>query len=137
MPPRRASTPATSWSDTCSALDPKRHAIAIADGGLRPGVTLQLMVRDAPSATTELATVLEVAGLESAGEAFGGLLFTCGGRGQGMFGEPHHDAAAVERAFGPGFPVAGFAAGGEIGPVGGRSFLHGFSASSVLFAPRH
>lgn len=117
-------------------LDPKRHAISIADGALRPGVTLQLMVRDAPSATEELGNVLEVAGLESEGRAFGGLLFTCGGRGQGMFGEPHHDAAALERSFGPEFPVAGFAAAGEIGPVGGSPFLHGFSASSALFAPR-
>ena len=117
-------------------LDPKRHAVAIADDGLRTGTTLQLMVRDATSASAELESMLEVAGLASAGEALGGLLFTCGGRGQGMFGRPHHDAAAIERAFGPGFPLAGFAAAGEIGPIGGRSFLHGFSASVALLAPR-
>lgn len=117
-------------------LDPQRHAVAIADDGLRTGTTLQLMVRDATSASEELDAMLEVAGLASAGEALGGLLFTCGGRGQGMFGRPHHDAAAIERSFGPGFPVAGFAAAGEIGPIGGRSFLHGFSASVALLAPR-
>ena len=117
-------------------LDPKRHAVAIADDGLRTGTTLQLMVRDAASASNELNSMLEIAGLASAGEALGGLLVTCGGRGQGMFGRPHHDAAAIERSFGPGFPLAGFAAAGEIGPIGGRSFLHGFSASVALLAPR-
>ena len=118
-------------------LDPQRHAIAVADGGFRNGTTFQFMVRDGASAEAELASVLEVAGLESMGQASGGLLFTCGGRGQGMFGRPHHDAAAIESAFGPGFPLAGFAANGEIGPVGGRPFLHGFTASAAIFAPRN
>jgi small ligand-binding sensory domain FIST len=117
-------------------LDPQRHAIAVADGGFRNGTTFQFMVRDGASAEAELASVLEVAGLESMGQASGGLLFTCGGRGQAMFGRPHHDAASVEAAFGPGFPLAGFAANGEIGPVGGRPFLHGFTASAAIFAPR-
>lgn len=117
-------------------IDPKRHALAIADDGIRTGITLQLMVRDAPSATAELESVLDVAGLESGGAAFGGVSFTCGGRGQGMFGRPHHDAAALERRFGPGFPLVGFSANGEIGPVGGQPFLHGFTASTALFAPR-
>ena len=117
-------------------LDPQRHAIAVADGGFRNGTTFQFMVRDGASAEAELASVLEIAGLESMGQASGGLLFTCGGRGQAMFGRPHHDAASVEAAFGPGFPLAGFAANGEIGPVGGRPFLHGFTASAAIFAPR-
>ena len=117
-------------------LDPEQQAIAIADDALRPGSTIQLMVRDGASASAELDSVLEIAGLQAAGEAAGGLLFTCGGRGRGMFGRPHHDAAALERAFGPGFPVAGFSANGEIGVVGGEPFLHGFTASIALFAPR-
>ncbi len=117
-------------------LDPERHALAVADPELRAGATLQLMVRDADSARAELASVLEVAGLEASGAAFGGLLFTCGGRGQGMFGSADHDASAIERAFGPGFPLAGFSAGGEIGQVSGRPYLHGFTASAAFLAPR-
>jgi small ligand-binding sensory domain FIST len=31
-------------------------------------------------------------------------------------------------------PVAGFFAQGEIGPVGGRNFLHGYTASVALFS---
>lgn len=117
-------------------LDPQRHAIAVADNGIRVGSTVQFMVRDGASASAELDAVLEVAGLATAGQAAGGLLFTCSGRGHGLFGRPHHDAAALERSFGPGFPVAGFSAGGEIGPVGGTPFLHAFTASIALFAPR-
>lgn len=117
-------------------LDPKRHGVAIADDDLRAGSTLQLMVRDAGSATAELQSCLELAGLESMGQAVGGLLFTCGGRGRGMFNKEDHDAGLIESNFGPGFPVAGFSAGGEIGPVGGEPFLHGFTASSAFFVPR-
>ena len=62
----------------------------------------------------------------------GGLLFTCNGRGTRLFSEPNHDAKAVRAAAGP-LPVAGFFAQGELGPIGGQNFIHGFTASVVLF----
>ncbi|MEM8711977.1 MAG: FIST N-terminal domain-containing protein [Planctomycetota bacterium] len=117
-------------------LDPERHAVAVADDEIRAGTTLQLMVRDRDSARDEMHTQLEDAGLASLGEAAGGLLFTCGGRGQGMFGESNPDAAQVEARFGPGFPLAGFSAAGEIGEVSGEPFLHSFTASAAFFVPR-
>jgi small ligand-binding sensory domain FIST len=49
-----------------------------------------------------------------------------------MFGASDHDATAVEEELG-GAPAAGFFAAGEIGPVGGRSFLHGFTATIAVF----
>jgi small ligand-binding sensory domain FIST len=49
-----------------------------------------------------------------------------------MFGPCDHDAQAVEEELG-GAPAAGFFAAGEIGPVGGRSFLHGFTATVAVF----
>jgi small ligand-binding sensory domain FIST len=48
-----------------------------------------------------------------------------------MFGPCDHDAEAVEQELGA--PAAGFFAAGEIGPVGGRSFLHGFTATVAVF----
>ena len=117
-------------------LDAKRHGVAIADDELRAGSTLQLMVRDSDSAAAGLQSSLELAGLESMGQAIGGLLFTCGGRGKDMFGKPNHDAGLIESNFGPGFPLAGFSAGGEIGPVGGEPFLHAFTASGAFLVPR-
>ena len=64
----------------------------------------------------------------------GALVFTCNGRGQDMFGAPDHDAAALHREL-QGAPAAGFFAAGEIGPVGGESFLHGFTATVAIFPP--
>ena len=62
----------------------------------------------------------------------GALLFACNGRGRGMFGCADHDAEAVARALG-GAPSAGMFAAGEIGPVGGEAFLHGFTATVAVF----
>jgi small ligand-binding sensory domain FIST len=62
-------------------------------------------------------------------------VFSCNGRGKVMFGGAgwaNHDAAAIDRELG-GAPTAGFFAAGEIGPVGGRSFLHGFTATVAVF----
>jgi small ligand-binding sensory domain FIST len=64
----------------------------------------------------------------------GALMFTCNGRGRGMFGEADHDALAADAAL-AGAPVAGFFAAGEIGPVGGRAHLHGFTATLAVFGP--
>jgi len=62
----------------------------------------------------------------------GALVFTCNGRGRGMFGIRDHDVEAIDQELG-GAPSAGFFAAGEIGPVGGRSFLHGFTATLAVF----
>ena len=62
----------------------------------------------------------------------GALLFSCNGRGSRLFPGPNHDVATIREILGP-IPVAGFFAMGEIGPVGGQNFVHGFTASIVLF----
>ena len=62
----------------------------------------------------------------------GALLFSCNGRGKGLFGEANHDVGALRNALGD-IPVAGFFAAGELGPVSGRNFVHGFTASMLLF----
>jgi small ligand-binding sensory domain FIST len=66
---------------------------------------------------------------------YGGCLCSCNGRGQGLFGRPHHDAQMVQAHLGP-LGVAGFFCNGEIGPVGDRSFLHGFTASLALLVKK-
>jgi small ligand-binding sensory domain FIST len=62
------------------------------------------------------------------------LLFTCNGRGTHMFAGPSHDALVIEEMLGT-VPLAGAFCAGELGPVGGRNFLHGFTASVVVFEP--
>lgn len=121
-------------------LLPQEDAVAVSDGSIRPGMSVQFMVRDSASASHELEAVLRQRGRDWSEERdrdeSGALLFTCSGRGSRMFGELHHDARRVQQAFGPELPLAGFFANGEIGPVGGRNFVHGFTASVALFRQR-
>ncbi|MGH2718192.1 MAG: FIST signal transduction protein, partial [Actinomycetota bacterium] len=99
------------------------------------GQTVQFHIRDASAADEDLRGQLGVFELSRAGdpaELAGALLFTCNGRGRHLFGSPDHDVAAVQSGLGP-LPVAGMFCAGEIGPVSGRAFLHGFTASMALF----
>ncbi len=63
------------------------------------------------------------------------MLCSCNGRGANLFGAPDHDARGVAAALGP-IPLAGFFCNGEIGPVGTKTFLHGFTASLALLVAR-
>lgn len=117
-------------------IDPQAGAIAVADDSLRVGMTVQFLARDASTAGEDLAQLMSEAGSESSPGAQGALLFTCNGRGSRMFDEPNHDITRMQSAFAAPIPAAGFFAAGEIGPVGGRNFLHGFTASVALFRPR-
>ena len=62
----------------------------------------------------------------------GALLFTCNGRGLRLFPEPSHDTGLIAAVLGD-IPVAGFFCGGELGPVGGRNYVHTFTASVAVF----
>ena len=112
-------------------VDPESGALAFADR-VRVGQTVRLHVRDSGSATDDLREALaaQVAALGPAGAA-GVLLFTCNGRGAHMFAQPDHDARVVDEMFSA--PAGGFFCAGEIGPVGGRNFLHGFTATMAVF----
>ena len=112
-------------------VDRASGAITISDR-LEIGRTVQFQVRDAGSAREDLRVVLERERTAGSGAVAGGLLFSCNGRGQALFGQPDHDVGAVRRVFGD-IPMAGFFAAGEMGPVAGKNFLHGFTASILLF----
>jgi small ligand-binding sensory domain FIST len=109
--------------------DPNSGAIAIGDY-VRVGQTVQFHLRDAESADEDLRELLGA--VSRSPNTVGGLLFTCNGRGTRLFDQPHHDAGLVQKMLGK-VPLAGFFAQGELGPVGGRNFIHGFTASLVLF----
>jgi small ligand-binding sensory domain FIST len=110
-------------------IDHETGAVAVGDF-LRPGQTVQFHLREESAASAEFQQMLrrdpEAASAQSA------LLFTCNGRGSRLFSTPHHDATMLANELGD-LPVAGLFAQGEIGPVGGRNFLHGFTASVALF----
>lgn len=110
--------------------DQQTGAIVIGDV-VQEGQTVQFQVRDAQSADEDLRVLL--AASHPGALPLGALLFSCCGRGRGLFGVPNHDAAVLGEQFGA-IPVAGFFAQGEVGPVGGRNFLHGYTASIAIFS---
>ncbi len=114
------------------AADPGSGVIAV--GGLpRQGQTIQFQRRDAEAAAEDMRALLERARKELAGATiYGGCLCSCNGRGRGLFGFENHDARMVQQKLGP-LGVAGFFCNGEIGPVGDRNYLHGYTASLALF----
>jgi small ligand-binding sensory domain FIST len=109
--------------------DEESGALAIG-APVRVGQTLRFHARDAGSADEDLRRAL-AGGLDGA-KAAGALMFTCNGRGKGLFQSPDHDARLASGAL-AGEGLAGFFCGGEIGPVGGRAFLHGFTATLAVF----
>jgi small ligand-binding sensory domain FIST len=111
-------------------LDPRTGALALTDR-VRRGQTVQFHVRDADTAGEDLKELLRSA-TTSGMKPAGGLLFSCNGRGTRMFPGPDHDANMVQGEVGP-LALAGFFAAGELGPIGGKNFIHGFTASAVLF----
>ena len=112
--------------------DPQTGAIAV--GALpRSGQTVQFQRRDAAAATEDMAALLARAREElKDATIYGGCLCSCNGRGRGLFGAPNHDAQMIQKELGP-MGLAGFFCNGEIGPVGKKNFLHGYTASLALF----
>lgn len=112
---------------TVVGADPNSGALRVATESVEVGSTTQFQVRDASSADEDLRDLVGGRRAEAA------LLFTCNGRGTNLFPEPDHDASIVSESLG-GVPVAGMFCAGELGPIGGKNFLHGFTASVVLLS---
>jgi len=113
--------------------DPEKGAIAVG-APVGPGSVVRLHARDAASADLDLRQALELRRTALGGATpAGALMFTCNGRGRGLFGVRDHDAVTVAELLGDA-PTGGFFAAGEIGPVGGEAFLHGFTATIAVFA---
>ena len=115
--------------------DPQSGIVAI--GALpRIGQTIQFQRRDAAAATEDLHVLLAQLKQQLAGKTiYGGCLCSCNGRGKSLFHAPDHDARMVQEELGP-LGIAGFFCNGEIGPVGAKNFLHGFTASLALFVKK-
>jgi small ligand-binding sensory domain FIST len=109
--------------------DPQIGALAV---GAHPrvGQTVQFQLRDSKSAQEDLVMAAENVKTGLSGP-IGILLFSCAGRGKGLFGTPDHDAETLANILG-NIPLAGFFCNGEIGPVGGKAYLHGYTASAAV-----
>ncbi|MGC9502307.1 FIST signal transduction protein [Baaleninema sp.] len=116
-------------------VDPQAGAVAIGDR-VRPGQRVQFHLRDAKTSAEDLETLLQKYGRDSTTSAspFGALMFSCLGRGEGLYGEPNFDSRLFHRYL-DGVPLSGFFCNGEIGPVGGSTFLHGYTSVFGILRP--
>jgi small ligand-binding sensory domain FIST len=115
-------------------VDPRRGAIAVGEN-LQEGMRLCFHLRDAQTSAEDLHTMLKSYQETLPRSVSGALLFSCLGRGEGLYGRPNFDTGVFREHLGD-VPVAGFFCNGEIGPVGGTTFLHGYTSSFGLFRSR-
>jgi small ligand-binding sensory domain FIST len=116
-------------------VDPSTGTLAVG-ATPRVGQTMQFQRRDAKAGTEDIEALLQRATKRLGNRpVYGACLCSCNGRGHRMFGKPHHDASHVQQAFGP-IGVAGFFCNGELGPVGEKNFVHGYTASLALFVKK-
>ncbi|MBW4643648.1 MAG: FIST C-terminal domain-containing protein [Goleter apudmare HA4340-LM2] len=109
-------------------VDPSAGAIAIGDR-VRPGQRLQFHLRDAEASAEDLELLLQQYHNheDTEASAIGALMFSCVGRGEGLYGKPNFDSELFRRYI-KDIPVGGFFCNGEIGPVSGSTFLHGYTS---------
>ena len=117
-------------------VDPHRGAVAVGEN-LQRGMRVRFHLRDASASAHDLHAMLETYEKSSPTHAppAGALLFSCLGRGEHLYGVPNFDSGVFHEHLGD-VPVGGFFCNGEIGPVGGATFLHGYTSSFGLFRPR-
>lgn len=117
-------------------IDPEKGAGVIGDV-IKPGQMVQFHLRDAKAATQDMHELLKAHKLRMPNQnPVGALVFSCNGRGMDLFKDEHHDISVIQHHVGL-VPAAGFFCSGEIGPIGGKNFLHGFTNSMALFYPKN
>jgi small ligand-binding sensory domain FIST len=118
------------------AIDPETGGGAVADY-VHVGQTVQFHLRDAQTAQEDLHELLNIHRSRFNNEKLkGAFIFSCNGRGENLFRIKDHDIKIIQQSLGP-MAAAGFFCAGEIGPVGGVNFLHGFTSSmALIYAPK-
>ncbi len=117
-------------------VDPRLGALAVGDR-LRVGQRIQFHLRDARTSADDLETLLIQYRSEhklADTTPLGALMFACLGRGEGLYQKPNFDAQLFQEFVGD-LPLGGFFCGGEIGPVGGTTFLHGYTSVFGICRP--
>jgi small ligand-binding sensory domain FIST len=117
------------------AADQTSGAIQVS-ARLQPNQVVQFHLRDAETSAEDLDHVLSRTRDHSSQHMpEAALLFSCTGRGRGLYGQPGHDSGRFHDHLGP-VPLGGFFCNGEIGPVQGKTFLHGYTSAFALFRCR-
>ena len=115
-------------------VDPRIGAIAVGDR-VRPGQRVQFHIHDAEASAEDLEELLQQYRDTQPASPQGAMMFNCVGRGERFYGQPNFDTQIFQHYL-PDTPLSGFFCQGEIGPIGGTTFLHGYTAAIGLFRPR-
>jgi small ligand-binding sensory domain FIST len=108
----------------------------VVGASLQRNLVVQFHLRDRRTSVHDLDTMLSGYAASAQGRPpAGSLLFSCLGRGVHLYGEPGHDSRVFRERVGE-VPLGGFFCNGEIGPVQGRTFLHGYTSAFAMFRPR-
>lgn len=116
-------------------LEPNSGALLVGEL-LRNERTIQFHLRDADTSSDDLRSLLKQYKDAHSETPKGALLFSCLGRGEHLYGSPNHDSDCFKDYLGQ-IPLSGFFCNGEIGPVGGTTFLHGYTSSFGIFRPKN
>ncbi len=111
-------------------FDPATGALMIGEA-LKVGQTIQFQLRDADTSEEDLTKLLQKLQDSRSSLPQGGILVSCCGRGRGLYGKADHDVKMIQAMKGP-LPLTGFFASGEIGPVGTKNYIHGYTSSLVI-----
>lgn len=115
-------------------IDPRTGVIGVGET-LQEGQLVRFHIRDRETSRQDLVALLEpYQGYERENPHSGCLMFSCLGRGEGLYGVPNHDSEVFANHLG-NIPLTGFFCNGEIGPVGTETFLHGYTSAFGLFRP--
>lgn len=115
-------------------VDPKYGAIAVGDR-IRVGQRIRFHLRDAKASADDLETLLTNYCNEKSdtSEIVGALMFSCLGRGEELYGKPNFDSQLFLDYI-HDLAISGFFCNGEIGPVAGSTFLHGYTSVFGIFS---
>ncbi len=117
-------------------MDDRAGTLSIGES-LKEGQLVQFHLRDADTSAADLADVLDrYAGENRENQVHGALLFSCLGRGENLYGKANHDSELFKEKLGK-VPLGGFFCNGEIGPVSGTTFLHGYTSSFGIFRSKY
>jgi small ligand-binding sensory domain FIST len=113
-------------------VDPRAGAIAIGDR-VRSGQRIQFHLRDAQASAEDLELLLQRYKQQNQIETISGaLMFSCLGRGERLYNKPNFDSGLFQQYLGE-VPLSGFFCNGEIGPIGGSTYLHGYTSVFGVF----
>ncbi|HEY6642363.1 FIST signal transduction protein [Povalibacter sp.] len=116
-------------------MDPQSGALWV-NAHVPTNSVVQFHLRDAATSAYDLERALTHYKTSTlSGPSTGALLFSCSGRGYGLYGQTDHDSNAFRRLIAD-VPIGGFFGDGEIGPVQNSTYLHGYTSAFAVFSER-